>query len=59
MIGWFIALIWALMPFDRVPELKTELTVSEKLAELSYFLENNMITQDEYDEKRKKVLENI
>jgi hypothetical protein len=56
MIGWFIALGWSLMPFDKVPELKTELTLSEKLAELSYLLENNMLTQDEYDEKRKNIL---
>jgi hypothetical protein len=59
MIGWFIALIWALMPFDRVAELKTELTLSEKLAELSFLLENNILTQDEYNEKRKKILENF
>lgn len=57
MIGWFIALVWSLMPFDKVPELKTKLTISEKLAELSYLLENNMLTQDEYDEKRKNILE--
>lgn len=59
MIGWFIALVWSLMPFDKISELKTELTLSEKLAELSFLLENNMLTQDEYDEKRKKVLEKL
>ena len=59
MIGWVIALIWSLIPFDKIPELKTELTLSEKLSELSLLLESNMITQDEYDEKRKKVLETL
>lgn len=59
MIGWVIALAWSLMPFDKVPELKTELTLSETLAELSLLLENNMITQDEYEEKRKKVLDGV
>lgn len=59
MIGWVIALIWSLIPFDKVTELKTELTLSEKLGELSLLLENNMITQDEYDKKRKNALEKI
>jgi hypothetical protein len=58
MIGWVIALIWSLMPFEKIEEMKTELTLSEKLTELLLLFENNMITQDEYNEKRRLVLEN-
>lgn len=58
-IFWFIALIWALIPFKKVKEFKVELSVEEKLARLNKLLGNNCITEDEYKNKRTQIFKEI
>lgn len=59
-IGWIIALIWSLsstisvLPNNKQPPHQS---LSDKLYELSSLLNKKLITQEEHDEQKKKILE--
>lgn len=58
-IGWIVALLWSISSNVSIMASKDPVndTLTNKLTELSDLLNRKLITQEEYDEQKKKVLE--
>lgn len=58
-IGWVVALIWSVSSVSVLQNNKIQVSnsLTEKLNELSSLLNNKLITQEEHDEQKKKILE--
>ena len=60
LVGWVVALIWA-MAKDKenivvVNEPKVKINVSQEIKELKHLLDYGLITQAEFDNQKKKLL---
>lgn len=60
LIGWIIAFIWSLssnVQGNNQNNNPTNKSLTDEINELSLLLKRKLITQEEHDEKRRKILE--
>lgn len=58
-IGWIVALLWSISSNVNIMSSKspTNDTLTNKLTEITDLLNRNLITQEEYETQKKKILE--
>lgn len=58
-IGWVVAMVWATTKEKENPLIvqpQQKINISQELKELKYLLDDGLITQDDFEEQKAKIL---